>query len=75
MGVNLTGTSRSDKAGPERSDEHPGRRNEFRYAMIEQLLVHYGAKERCAGLRVSRGAFYGWKSGRESRRARENKEK
>jgi hypothetical protein len=59
--------SRSDKAGPERSDEHPGRRTESRYAMIEQLLVQYGAKESCAGLRVSRNAFYRWKSGQESR--------
>jgi hypothetical protein len=46
------GISRSHKAGPERSDEHPGRRTESRYAMNEQLLVYYGAKESCAGLRV-----------------------
>ena len=68
------GISRSDKAGPERSDEHPGRRTESRYAMIEQLLVQYGAKVSCAGLRVSRSAFYRWKSGQESRRAREQRE-
>jgi hypothetical protein len=49
-------------------------RSESRAAMIEQLLVQYEAKESCAGLRVSRSAFYRRKSGQESRRAREQRE-
>lgn len=42
--------------------------------MIEQLSVQYGVKEVCAALRVSRSAFYRWRSGQESRRAREQRE-
>lgn len=42
--------------------------------MIEQLSVQYGVKEVCAALRVSRSAFYRWKSGQESQRAREQRE-
>ena len=42
--------------------------------MIEQLSVQYGVKESCAALRVSRSAFYRWRSGQESRRAREQRE-
>jgi putative transposase len=42
--------------------------------MIEQLSVQYGVKESCAALRVSRSAFYRWKSGQEGKRAREQKE-
>jgi transposase InsO family protein len=42
--------------------------------MIEQLSVQYGVKESCAALRVSRSAFYRWKSGQESQRAKEQKE-
>ena len=42
--------------------------------MIEQLSVQYGVKEVCAALRVSRSAFYRWRSGQESQRAREQRE-
>ncbi len=42
--------------------------------MIEQLSVQYGVKESCSALRVSRSAFYRWRSGQESRRAREQRE-
>jgi putative transposase len=42
--------------------------------MIKQLSVQYGVKESCAALRVSRSAFYRWRSGQESRRAREQRE-
>lgn len=42
--------------------------------MIEQLAVQYGVKELCAALRVTRSAFYRWKSGQESQRAREQRE-
>jgi putative transposase len=42
--------------------------------MIEQLSVQYRVKESCVALRVSRSAFYRWRSGQESRRAREQRE-
>jgi putative transposase len=42
--------------------------------VIEQLSVQYGVKEVCAALRVSRSAFYRWKSAQESQRAREQRE-
>jgi putative transposase len=42
--------------------------------MIEQLSVQYGVKDSCAALRVSRSAFYRWKSGQESSGAREQRE-
>jgi transposase InsO family protein len=42
--------------------------------MIEQLSVQYGIKEICAALRVSRSAFYRWKSGQESQRSRAQRE-
>ena len=42
--------------------------------MIEQLSVQYGVKDCCAALSVSRSAFYRWRKGQESRRAREQKE-
>jgi putative transposase len=42
--------------------------------MIEQLSVQYGVKDSCVALRVSRSAFYRWKNGQESHRAREQKE-
>ena len=42
--------------------------------MIEQLSVPYGVKDSCVALRVSRSAFYRWKNGQESHRAREQKE-
>ena len=42
--------------------------------MIEHLAVQYGVKESCSALRVSRSAFYRWRSGQESRRAREQRE-
>jgi putative transposase len=42
--------------------------------VIEQLSVQYGVKDCCAALRVSRSAFYRWRSGQESQRAREQRE-
>jgi hypothetical protein len=42
--------------------------------MIERLSVQYGVKDSCVALRVSRSAFYRWKNGQESHRAREQKE-
>ena len=42
--------------------------------MIEQLSVQYGVQEVCAALRVSRSAFYRWRTGQESQRAREQRE-
>lgn len=42
--------------------------------MIEQLSVQYGVKDSCAALRVSRSAFYQWRSQQESQRAREQRE-
>jgi putative transposase len=42
--------------------------------MIEQVSVQYGVKDSCAALRVSRSAFYRWKSGQETQRAKEQKE-
>jgi putative transposase len=42
--------------------------------MIEPLSVQYGVKDSCAALRVSRSAFYRWKSGQQAQRAREQRE-
>jgi len=42
--------------------------------VIEQLSVQYGVKEVCSALRVSRSAFYRWRNGQESQRAREQRE-
>jgi transposase InsO family protein len=42
--------------------------------MIEQLSVQYGVKEACAALSVTRSAFYRWKGGQQSQRAREQRE-
>jgi putative transposase len=42
--------------------------------VIEQMLVQYRVKHSCAALRVSRSAFYRWRNGRESQRAREQRE-
>jgi putative transposase len=42
--------------------------------MIDQLSVQYGVKDCCAALRVSRSGFYRWKSGRETKGAKEQRE-
>ncbi len=56
---------------PRKSDEHPGRGTESRYAMIKELSVDFDIKECCEALRVSRSGYYRWGQAEPSRREKE----
>ena len=55
-----------------KSDEHPGRGTESRYAMIKELSVDFDVKECCEAMRVSRSGYYRWRSAKPSRREKED---
>jgi hypothetical protein len=57
-----------------KSDEHPGRGTEPRYALIKELSVDFGIKECCEALRVSRTGYYQWQKAGPTQRAQEEGE-